>query len=74
MARRPLPGGRGSAPRLVPIPPFDLGGLEGYRPYKAVCTHGWVVDGEGRKQSKSLGNVNAPSEVIDEYGADILRL
>ena len=46
----------------------------GIAPYKAVCTHGWVVDGEGRKQSKSLGNVNAPSEVIDEYGADILRL
>ena len=46
----------------------------GKAPYKTVCTHGWVVDGEGRKQSKSLGNVNAPSEVIDEYGADILRL
>ncbi len=43
-------------------------------PYKAVCTHGWVVDGEGKKQSKSLGNVILPSEIIDQYGADILRI
>ncbi len=46
----------------------------GRAPYKTVVTHGWVVDGEGRKQSKSLGNGMAPKEVIDEYGADILRL
>lgn len=46
----------------------------GKAPYKAVCTHGWVVDGEGRKQSKSLGNGIDPSDIIDEYGADILRL
>ena len=46
----------------------------GVAPYKAVCTHGWVVDGEGRKMSKSLGNGIIPSEIIDEYGADILRL
>ena len=46
----------------------------GVAPYKAVCTHGWVVDGEGRKMSKSLGNGIVPSEIIDEYGADILRL
>ena len=43
-------------------------------PYKSIVTHGWVVDGEGRKQSKSLGNGIAPKEIIDEYGADILRL
>ena len=43
-------------------------------PYKAVLTHGFVVDAEGRKMSKSLGNVIAPSEVIDKYGSEILRL
>ncbi len=43
-------------------------------PYKAVLTHGWVVDGEGKKQSKSLGNVTAPKEIIDKSGAEILRL
>lgn len=47
---------------------------KGTAPYKAVCTHGWVVDGEGRKQSKSLGNGIEPEEIIKEYGADILRL
>jgi isoleucyl-tRNA synthetase len=43
-------------------------------PYKAVCTHGWVVDGEGRQMHKSAGNAISPSEVIDQYGADIFRL
>jgi isoleucyl-tRNA synthetase len=43
-------------------------------PYKAVLTHGFVVDGEGRKMSKSVGNVIYPQEVIKQYGADILRL
>ena len=43
-------------------------------PYKAVCTHGWVVDGEGRAMHKSLGNGIDPAEIIDQYGADILRL
>ena len=43
-------------------------------PYKAVCTHGWVVDGEGRAMHKSLGNGIAPDEVISTNGADILRL
>ncbi|MFL6374767.1 MAG: isoleucine--tRNA ligase [Pyrinomonadaceae bacterium] len=43
-------------------------------PYKQIITHGWVVDGEGRKQSKSLGNVTAPKEIIDKAGADVLRL
>ncbi len=47
---------------------------KGEPPYKAVCTHGWVVDGEGRKMSKSLGNGIDPNDVIKEYGADILRL
>lgn len=43
-------------------------------PYKAVLTHGFVVDGSGRKMSKSLGNVVAPQEVIGKYGAEVLRL
>jgi len=46
----------------------------GEPPYKAVLSHGWVVDGEGKKMSKSLGNVIAPEEIIKQYGADILRL
>ncbi len=43
-------------------------------PYKQIITHGWVVDGEGKKQSKSIGNVTAPKEIIDASGADVLRL
>ncbi len=43
-------------------------------PFKAVLTHGFVVDGEGKKMSKSLGNVISPQEIIKDYGADILRL
>mgnify|MGYP000852373160 FL=1 len=46
----------------------------GEAPYKNVLTHGWVVDGEGRKMSKSLGNVIVPEQVVKEYGADILRI
>ncbi len=46
----------------------------GAAPYRQVITHGWVVDGEGKKQSKSLGNVTAPHEIIDKSGAEILRL
>jgi isoleucyl-tRNA synthetase len=49
-------------------------GTRGRAPYDAVLTHGFVVDAEGRKMSKSLGNVIAPKEVIDRYGAEILRL
>jgi isoleucyl-tRNA synthetase len=49
-------------------------GTRGKAPYKAVLTHGFVVDADGKKMSKSLGNVVAPKEVIDEYGAEILRL
>jgi len=47
---------------------------KGRSPYKAVLTHGFVLDGEGRKMSKSLGNVVDPLEVMDKLGADILRL
>ena len=46
----------------------------GKAPYKSVLTHGYVVDGEGRKMSKSVGNVIVPQDVIDQYGADIIRL
>ena len=46
----------------------------GRAPYKAVLTHGFVVDGKGKKMSKSQGNVMAPQEVIDRYGAEVLRL
>ena len=49
-------------------------GTRGHAPYKAVLTHGFILDGEGRKMSKSLGNVVAPQEVVGQSGADILRL
>jgi len=48
--------------------------INGVPPYKALLTHGFVVDGEGRKMSKSMGNVIAPQKVSDTMGADILRL
>src|SRR5438874_1650844 len=48
--------------------------LNGVPPYKALLTHGFVVDGEGRKMSKSKGNVVAPQKVADTLGAEILRL
>jgi isoleucyl-tRNA synthetase len=47
---------------------------DGYAPYRALLTHGFVVDGHGHKMSKSKGNVVAPQKVMDNYGADILRL
>ena len=47
---------------------------KGKAPYKEVLTHGYTVDGQGRKMSKSEGNVIAPQTMIKEYGADILRL
>ena len=47
---------------------------QGKAPYKAVMTHGFVVDKNGRKMSKSLGNVIAPQEVFNSLGADVLRL
>ena len=49
-------------------------GTRGRAPYEAVLTHGFVVDGEGRKMSKSSGNVVAPDKVLETFGADILRL
>ena len=48
--------------------------VNGCAPYKAVCTHGWVVDGQGRTMHKSLGNGIDPKDITDKYGADILRL
>ncbi|OEC02635.1 isoleucine--tRNA ligase [Lysinibacillus sphaericus] len=48
--------------------------INGYAPYKGLLTHGFVLDGDGRKMSKSLGNVIIPQKVMDQYGADILRL
>jgi isoleucyl-tRNA synthetase len=47
---------------------------DGHAPYRALLTHGFVVDGKGHKMSKSKGNVIAPQKVMDQYGADILRL
>lgn len=49
-------------------------GTNGVAPFKAVLTHGFVLDEQGRKMSKSLGNVTAPQDVMKQYGADILRL
>jgi isoleucyl-tRNA synthetase len=48
--------------------------LEGAPPFRGVLTHGFVMDGEGRKMSKSAGNVVSPQDVMKEFGADILRL
>jgi isoleucyl-tRNA synthetase len=49
-------------------------GTRGQAPFRSVLTHGFVVDGEGKKMSKSFGNVIAPEEVITRYGAEVLRL
>lgn len=49
-------------------------GTRGVPPYRAVLTHGFVLDGQGRKMSKSIGNVVAPQEVIAKHGAEVLRL
>jgi isoleucyl-tRNA synthetase len=48
--------------------------MEGHAPYKALLTHGFTVDGTGRKMSKSLGNVVAPQKVADSLGAEIIRM
>ncbi|MHB8425874.1 MAG: isoleucine--tRNA ligase, partial [Gammaproteobacteria bacterium] len=48
--------------------------MRGKAPYKGVLTHGFTVDEQGRKMSKSLGNVVAPQQVIQHLGADVLRL
>jgi isoleucyl-tRNA synthetase len=49
-------------------------GTRGRAPYEAVLTHGFVMAEDGQKMSKSLGNIVAPQDVMDQYGADILRL
>ncbi len=49
-------------------------GTKGRAPYRGVLTHGFTLDEKGMKMSKSIGNTVAPQEVIDQYGADILRL
>jgi isoleucyl-tRNA synthetase len=49
-------------------------GTKGRAPYRGVLTHGFTLDEKGMKMSKSVGNTIAPQQVIDEYGADILRL
>ncbi|QIE98490.1 isoleucine--tRNA ligase [Pantoea stewartii] len=48
--------------------------MKGKAPYRQVLTHGFTVDGQGRKMSKSIGNTVAPQDVMDKLGADILRL
>ncbi|NRA62168.1 MAG: isoleucine--tRNA ligase [Psychrobium sp.] len=48
--------------------------MTGKAPYKQVLTHGFTVDGEGKKMSKSLGNVMSPQQVVNRLGADVLRL
>ena len=48
--------------------------ISGEAPYRALLTHGFVVDGQGYKMSKSKGNVIAPQKIMDQYGADVLRL
>ncbi|WP_114416945.1 isoleucine--tRNA ligase [Marinospirillum perlucidum] len=48
--------------------------IDGHPPYRSLLTHGFTVDAQGRKMSKSVGNVVAPQEVMDKLGADILRL
>ena len=49
-------------------------GTRGRAPFDAVLTHGFVLDEQGRKMSKSLGNMVVPQEVVAQHGADILRL
>jgi isoleucyl-tRNA synthetase len=53
---------------------LESAGTRGRAPYEAVLTHGFVLDEQGRKMSKSLGNVVAPQDIIAQNGADILRL
>ncbi|MEE9316714.1 MAG: class I tRNA ligase family protein, partial [Rhodospirillales bacterium] len=49
-------------------------GTRGRAPYEAVLTHGFVMGGDGLKMSKSLGNITSPQDVVEQHGADILRL
>ena len=48
-------------------------GTRGKAPFKAILSHGFVVDGKGIKMSKSMGNVISPEDILKNYGADILR-
>jgi isoleucyl-tRNA synthetase len=49
-------------------------GLKGSAPYRECVTHGWTLDADGRAMSKSLGNIIEPQKIIQQYGADLLRL
>ena len=53
---------------------LESSGTRGRAPYESVLTHGFVVDGKGRKMSKSLGNAMTPDDILSKYGVDILRL
>ena len=53
---------------------LESAGTRGRAPYDSILTHGFVVDGKGRKMSKSLGNVISPNDVMNKFGVDILRL
>ena len=53
---------------------LESSGTRGRAPYESILTHGFVVDGKGRKMSKSLGNVISPDDIMNKYGVDILRL
>ena len=74
-AGRPVPGRLGPASRLVPVLAADRrGDRQGARPYRQCLTHGFTVDEQGRKMSKSLGNGIEPQDIMKTLGADILRL
>jgi isoleucyl-tRNA synthetase len=49
-------------------------GVDGIRPYEQVVTHGWTLDEKGQPMSKSLGNAMVPSEIVQKWGADLLRI
>jgi isoleucyl-tRNA synthetase len=49
-------------------------GLRGGSPYRNCATHGWTLDGEGRAMSKSIGNIIEPEKIVNQYGAEVLRL
>jgi isoleucyl-tRNA synthetase len=53
---------------------LESSGTRGRAPYDSILTHGFVVDGKGRKMSKSLGNVISPNDIMNKFGVDILRL
>ena len=75
LAGRAVPRGLGPASRLVPLARcWRRWPRAARRPYKAVLTCGFVVDGEGRKMSKSVGNAVKPDESLAKYGAEVLRL